>query len=1250
MKSTIDAINEIKKHLSEKRLSVIVGAGFSKNASDRFSSWKELLHDMIVEMYVDNTNQSKAQLHNLVDNIISEKGYLAIASEYVKRHGYHEVIDQYIEDRTPIVKKTEGEYALLLNEKQLSDQVDLSLHKLLLDLDWNNIYTFNYDNLLDIAAETNKYDEIEAKIANCRHENFKLLNNIQSTEIKIAELENNTLDPQDIIIKLITKEGISNDLQQSNYSTNPFKEYKGDSTESNKSADKKKELQDNINEYKAKIKTNENKIEALREDQQGSFLLVDSAFKISLRKTQNIYKLHGNIRLDKSEKYGFNEDSRCHYIITQEDYDNYRYKHEAFVSLMRIALLQDYFCLIGFSGDDPNFLSWIAWVKDIIDQRARYEKSRSENENEAKIFYIDVSEKPLDKAKELFFKNHYIKHVPLLKKTDDKTLIKSRVKEFLESLKSGKSKAVEAINEYKLFWDTDTYSKKEMSIDYVLGYKRSDVKSVWENREYNRLAKLNSYTCQKRRHIIGMMEKNIQDQTMDEDMAKLLLLAVKGEFLPIGTIIDNESVDKMEEQFKNYIDIQSALKSNRERHMTLVGEQTIVNLPNVDTDESRYESILRILFNLDFVSAKEMVENWETEDIRWRVSRYVLKRILGISKANDIPKLIEFDSLQYNSQELLYTLELLKRLMFWGYTKKEKLEIDKLIDKIKEPDFNNLDDNIEFLTHNIKKQKVNTSPYGDNRIIHNLGSVDLPLIYSIQLLQYLVETVYPIAEKGVSYFNKDDWYSAFKNIYEKFPYPCLFYSLQFGNEKKYLQKIAQDYIYSNNLRLFCEEALVKMLRAYLMEETPSNIKEGILIVASVFFAYVPNKVWQSDFEIIYNSYDFSNRDENRAIFNPIYDFLITGIEHSKSKQFNKKILYEILKLGKKLDNIDNRMIIAAKKNTIIKKQPKKVEESIDYLIAEVSSVSNYFVLFNLQSILTKEQSSLFLEKLLEYDYGDCHEPNMITASLSYGKNTPLEGKIKSEIMENPLLWKNPITIGANGKYIVSSSPYLPLFTIQKLTSFSTEMIEEFYEKMKNSLAKITQYHIDSKDNSFSAIIHPGRVVSEMLLFLEYNTLVLNKMHDYEKTLSDVESIYNGIYKFISIVDALASLDSAKVTKGVLELSYRVQYLGFKNLITEYMIIANIILKRSNIGLSNCIFHFSDAVDNYFEDVDEKLFEPIIRKILDVYQPYFSDGNQAWSLDAKKEMVENAMISLNKTISKWGNGSEFWDKHKRLFNI
>lgn len=62
-----------------------------------------------------------------------------------------------------------------------------------------------------------------------------------------------------------------------------------------------------------------------------------------------------------------------------------------------------------------------------------------------------------------------------------------------------------------------------------------------------------------------------------------------------------------------------------------------------------------------------------------------------------------------------------------------------------------------------------------------------------------------------------------------------------------------------------------------------------------------------------------------------------------------------------------------------------------------------------------------------------------------------------------------------------------------------------------------------------------------------------------------------------------------------------------------------------------------------------VFEPIIRKILDVYQPYFYNINASWDLDVKKELVEEAMIDLNDVVKKWGGGNPFWNNHQRLFN-
>ena len=54
------------------------------------------------------------------------------------------------------------------------------------------------------------------------------------------------------------------------------------------------------------------------------------------------------------------------FVITEEDYRRYPSDHAPFVNTVRQSLLENTLCLIGFSGDDPNFLQWIGWIRDHV--------------------------------------------------------------------------------------------------------------------------------------------------------------------------------------------------------------------------------------------------------------------------------------------------------------------------------------------------------------------------------------------------------------------------------------------------------------------------------------------------------------------------------------------------------------------------------------------------------------------------------------------------------------------------------------------------------------------------------------------------------------------------------------------------------------------------------------------------------------------------------------------------------------------
>ena len=65
-----------------------------------------------------------------------------------------------------------------------------------------------------------------------------------------------------------------------------------------------------------------------------------------------IIKLHGSFP------------SNAPFILTEEDFRTYPSQFAPFVNLVQQSMMENVFCLIGFSGVDPNFLAWSGWVRD----------------------------------------------------------------------------------------------------------------------------------------------------------------------------------------------------------------------------------------------------------------------------------------------------------------------------------------------------------------------------------------------------------------------------------------------------------------------------------------------------------------------------------------------------------------------------------------------------------------------------------------------------------------------------------------------------------------------------------------------------------------------------------------------------------------------------------------------------------------------------------------------------------------------
>ena len=88
------------------------------------------------------------------------------------------------------------------------------------------------------------------------------------------------------------------------------------------------------------------------------YSVVHNKDEIPLSPQPRIVKLNGSL------------DGHYPLVVAEGDYRAYRDHHAPFVNTVQQAMMETVFCLIGFSGSDPNFVKWSTWVHENLGESA----------------------------------------------------------------------------------------------------------------------------------------------------------------------------------------------------------------------------------------------------------------------------------------------------------------------------------------------------------------------------------------------------------------------------------------------------------------------------------------------------------------------------------------------------------------------------------------------------------------------------------------------------------------------------------------------------------------------------------------------------------------------------------------------------------------------------------------------------------------------------------------------------------------
>lgn len=1247
---TSQQITRVRHLLNNKSLSFIIGAGFSRNMSDRFVDWSGLLKPIVKEMYyIEDDND--------IWRKIEEVGYLDIAEEYVRRKGYHEAIDVYIEQHTPIIIRKgnwddpdETEFIVSLNNEEV-DLADITCHRLLFDLDVKNIFTFNYDNCLDIIGNTDKADKLLCSIRKVQKELYIL------EQIKF---ESNSYSPKNTSIK-----GKTSSVQESIAATSPATS----ATDFNTFIDGLKTkfplsiLNQPFTNNTAFLDTIEDEIarkkvelSSLQRQRESCYQLISSAGMLSLTDgKKNIFKLHGTIRLNEGSEYGFDGDPHRNYIITANDYINYPIKHEPFVDYMKISLLKGSFCIMGFSGDDPNFLSWMSWVKEVIDKNPEI-KSELSQKNSARFFYIDSGDKPLSKDKKLLLKNHYIEYVELSKVFKGSSH-KERIVQFFEYLSPKTSyfrKIKESWNNINKQISPIQYSKEKWDISSLF----DDIEFIYNSHKINRIPVQNSLDNLNRDHILRALHRKFNKKwdTASEQELKLAFCALRDELLLPSHYFENYEYQNILHKSQN--PIFAALAYLLQKECALCNR----NLTYSDLSFSPFIQIWKSLYAFNFKEAKKLIEAWKPSNDTPidKVRKLMFKAILSEDVFEQIFPLTNRD-LYDSVQDYINALELLpiisRRFLFQKeggmnnaidfsdvtcqlqtdcpYIKNANYIVDKLIEKI--------------------KGYTKPTPFGNKPQSFTFGSSNPEFVASFKILSIFFELCRPLYISNIILFPEEKWNLVCENLYRDYPYPCLFYSLQY-HSSKLTTSICQKILYCDDLKDELPRIVKSLFSALRQKECPDNFRQSIMLALPILLIGVDATHWNTDFISFFNKlkpYDFKTRkyDDRNYTHEDFYELVSFGLTWTSNIEFKIKVLSDILNTHGNIGNWENSLILNAlhslnEEDLLSSQYIDDIRQGILWLCENGNNPAQIYVILNLIKLIDKEAVQKCLESLpTSLIESDCTLmkaiPNYIQPS------SPLISRIKGVILKSRFLWSNGIS---NGGISVGGS-LLEIADISKRIDFSDEDLQQIWDKMNISLSQI-QKECEKRHHTESSFVlsHFDAILDEMKSFMESNSFKAISKEEYDRVLGTIIKLRILISSNTShsISELLIEDHTNDAVSILVDIKPKERFPKFQS---EYILLANKIILRQSQYLNSCMKHFSWIIGTYSDMIPQVIFKPILEYILISYTPYFN-GEMNWDIPyAKKDDFEKGLMKIYSTFRNWGGENSFWKSYKpRFVNI
>jgi hypothetical protein len=1257
-------IKNLTHHLDAQNLSALIGAGFSKNVNDElFPSWWQLLEKMVLQMHekeYERTFKEKTGLDpkrakrrygnfvkEKVDQYIDKEGYLQTVSQFIAKMGYRETVEIYIEEHTPIAKNEDGKKYLYSYEngsrskKNKIIDSDLQVHENLLRLPWSNIFTTNYDNLLEFFANNGEnlidklsaeYEEqqrqIDKKIRE-KQEDQQKLERIIRDKTKVLATGNTGLHKTKGYSELdsVSEEQIIPTTGQGeDNATNP-------STESIEELDKKiQKLARDISGLERRKEGISRKITDLRSGNWDNYNIVTRSSQLGIRRTRNIIKLHGTIRQLPEDPFCFDNDYNKCYVISKEDYEEYPHKHEAFTQLMRISLLQGHFCLFGFSGDDPNFKAWLKWVRDVV-TKPRSDKGMGINEAEQnntghKIYLIDVKGASFPTAhREQFYRNHHIAYVPLshpdcLAYLEERFAVnltgatpKNILTYFLKELEHGKliseQKAASEIKFRELY--ENYYSKfnydREDEVDVLSLYR--EFEAIKPFKRFVRLPSVDFQVDYGRRELIRKLEfylsGNLLNNGDQEKVYKMLAHVLWDMYARPSNVLEDFQVHVQNTKAVSNSLNEEFLALELWDAVWLADENKVDELYNklsLSEDKEilqRTHFLLALFYHITFQwkERDKVLDDWSPAD-SWIILRSAFLFYSEPEKATQIIKSFHFPTLQ----EELYGLEL---QMFIPPTQFPFKNQDR-INNLRAAELRSIYDNFKPLIDNAKAKEEDIKPLGADRYQMGSGIRLSNVSEDLQSLQYfglLMMSGFPLKLGHINIHQSKKIFPIIKRALHYAPIPVLFYGLQY-QDNKLLKRLGQEYAAATAIDED-QPQIVSALSNAIFTVRNGHFRTMALAFLSEYLNVMDQTTWTEMFKNIWKTWPKETLFKNDHLFDE--DIFKSALGHLTDSKLMAIIISDCLEDLYKKDIANTNatdFLYRLSRNPFLKKNSAKIKKQLKNGVIEnlMESLKNdphkLFIVGYIHSLLAEEMKTGVLETIRQWDMGLIRNARIWSVISFYIKqDNDLQRKVISAVIQHPALWDS----GIRDNSIHGGVDFVPIRKLRRGKGmehglqFSKEEVVALYNKLEFSLKKIEEL-----GNKRRGIVNFRLILQEMVWFLEDEERNLEDEPEYKQVLQIANKIFMDEKDGLDLISGLLSDTVEGINWAIMEVSRNLydneDFRGFQRHID---IVVNRILLKSKVGLELCLEYFTVWLYNFRDQLFFKTYIQDVYKILCLYK-------------------------------------------------